>query len=71
MSDCQCCADLKVLLEEAASRRTANEALVVIATCLSALREDHPQLDKAASDLNRIIANRPVSNASSGKSIFR
>ncbi|BFM18801.1 hypothetical protein R50073_49840 (plasmid) [Maricurvus nonylphenolicus] len=59
------CDDLQIMLEEASTRATPAEAMVVISSCLAALTEDHPQLNKASSEFKTLLKGLDLNESQS------
>ena len=59
------CDDLQIMLEEASTRATPAEAMVVISSCLAALTEDHPQLNKAFSEFKTLLKGLDLNESQS------
>lgn len=59
------CDDLQIMLEEASTRATPAEAMVVISSCLEALTEDHPQLIKASSEFKTLLKGLDLNGSQS------
>lgn len=63
------CDDLQIMLEEASARATSAEAMIVISSCLEALTDDHPQLNKASSEFKTLLKSLDQYGSQSCESI--